>query len=165
MICKSCGKEIGNDSKFCPLCGAKQVTVYRQDFVRNGLSEESFIESINQWLRENPKAANIKATIEIDTGFGLLANKYQLNRFTVNYELFRNENTNQYALVKEESLGLINKSAKEFVEEWKQSHPDWKVVTWRGGTHARGSSASLLLNGIGARNRTEAYILYKFPRK
>jgi hypothetical protein len=100
----------------------------------------------------------------MDTAIGLLANKYELNQFVIEYELFEHNNENQYGLVKEESIALMKKSSKEFMGEWKQSHPNVKVVDWEGGTHSRGSTASHLLGGIGARNRMNVYILFKFPR-
>ena len=165
MFCKKCGKEIGEKVTFCPDCGTKQVTTYQEVFVRNGLSEKDFIDNINKWFQWHPKAANISCTFDMDTSIGLLANKYALNRFVIEYELFENNNENQYGLVKEETLALHKTKAKDFVNEWKQAHPNVKVVDWEGGTHSRGQTASLLLNGLGARNRLNVYILFKFPRQ
>lgn len=164
MFCTNCGAKIDDGAKFCSECGQKQVTTYKQVFERKGQSEDAFIETINTWFRENPKAANMKCKFEMDTSIGLMVNKYQLNKFTVEYELFKNENLNQYALVKEEKLGLMKKTAKEYMVDWKAEHPDKKVVTWEGGTHARGSTASHLLGGFGATNRMTVYIVYKFPK-
>ena len=164
MYCKKCGKEIGNNDTFCPACGTKQVTIYKEVFVRNGLTEEEFIANINNWFQWHPKAANIKGYFEMDTAIGLLANKYQLNQFVIEYELYQNDNVNQYGLVKEESLALMKKSIKDYINEWQQARPNVKIVNWKGGTHSRGQTASHLLGGLGARNRMNVYILFKFPR-
>ena len=109
MTCKKCGKEINEGSAFCPLCGAKQVEIYKKVFSRNGLSEKDFIDAINKWFNENPKVANVKCKFDTDTSIGLFANKYQLNNFTVEYELFENNNLNQYALLKEECYNIMAK--------------------------------------------------------
>jgi len=164
MNCKKCGKEIPDKSAFCPECGAKQVDTYKEVFVRNGLAEKDFIENINKWFQWHPKAANIKCTFNMNTDIGLLVNKYTLNQVVLEYELFDKENSNQYGLVKEETLALAKQSIKEYVGKWTEEHPNCKVVTWQGGTHTRGSTASHLLGGLGARNRMSVYILFKFPR-
>ena len=165
MICKKCGKEIADGSSFCSLCGAKQIETYTKVFTRNGLSEKDFIDNINKWFQSNPKVANVKGTFDTDTSVGLLANKYQLNTFTVEYELFNNNNQNQYALVKEECYNIVSKKTKDYIEEWKKSHPNVKVVNWQGGTHSRGQTGTFLIGGFGAANRLNVYILFKFPRK
>ena len=164
MNCIKCGKEIGANNSFCPECGAKQTPTYKEVFVRNGISEKDFIANINKWFQWHPKAANITCKFGMDTAIGLLANKYELNQFVIEYELFEHDNENQYGLVKEESIALMKKSSKEFMGEWKQSHPNVKVVDWEGGTHARGYTISHLMGGFGARNRLNIYILFKFPR-
>ncbi len=165
MTCKKCGKEINEGSAFCPLCGAKQVDIYTKVFKRGGMSENDFINSINTWFQQNPKVANVKGKFDTDTSIGLLANKYQLNSFTVEYELFNNDNLNQYALVKEECYNVVSKKTKDYVEDWKKSHPNFKVVNWQGGTHSRGQTGAFLIGGFGAANRLNVYILYKFARK
>lgn len=165
MFCIKCGKELNGGDQFCPACGAKQVNTYKEVFVRNGLSEKDFIDNINKWFQYHPKVANVKCTFGIDTAIGLLANKYQLNQFVIEYELFENNNKNQYGLVKEENLALMKKSTKEFVGAWKESHPNATVVDWTGGTHSRGQVGSHLLGGFGASNRLNVYILFKFPRQ
>ena len=165
MNCIKCGKEINENSTFCAHCGAKQVVIYKKIFERNGLSENDFIENINQWFKLNPKAANVKGKFSADTSIGLFANKYTLNRFEVEYELFENNNLNQYALVKEEKYDLMTKKTADFIDAWKKSHPNVKVVNWQGGTHSRGQVGSHLLGGFGAANRLNVYIFFKFPRK
>ncbi len=164
MFCKKCGKELNNDDRFCSGCGAKQVTTYKEVFVRNGLTEKEFIANINKWFQWHPKAANIKATFNSETAIGLIANKDELNSFVIEYELYENNNENQYGLVKEEKIDLVNIKSRDYVEKWKQEHPQVKVVNWSGTTHQRGSTTSLLLGGFGATNRMNVYILFKFPR-
>lgn len=164
MYCKNCGKEIGEGDLFCPKCGTKQATTYQEVFVRNGVSEQDFIANINKWFQWHPKAANITCKFDMDSSIGLLANKYQLNRFVIEYELFERENEYQYGLVKEETLDLMKRSIKEYVGAWQQSHPNAKIVKWEGGTHSRGQAASHLLGGFGASNRMNVYIMFKFLR-
>lgn len=165
MFCKNCGKELNQGSIFCSACGVKQTNIYTKVFTRNGLSEKDFINSINAWLAANPKIANVKCKFESDTSFGLLANKNQLNSFSVEYELYENNNLNQYALVKEECYNIMTKKVKDYVEEWKISHPNLKLVNWQGGTHSRGKAGNVLIGGLGAANRLNVYIFYKFARK
>ncbi len=165
MFCKKCGKQLADSDLFCSGCGTKQVEIYKEVFVRNNLSEDEFISNINKWFQWHPKAANIKCTFDKDTAVGLLVNKYELNSLTIEYELYENDNTNQYGLVKEEQINLTGISVKDFVSEWEKSHPQVKIVNWSGGTHSRGSTASHMLGGLGARNRMNVYILFKFPRK
>ena len=165
MFCKSCGYKIEDGHAFCPKCGTKQTTVYRHVFERAGLSEQDFISNINIWFQRNPKAANIKCSFDIDTALGVFANKYELNTFTIEYELFENNNQNQYGLIKEENYSLMSKSSKDYISQWKESHPQVTVLNWKGGTHSRGQVGSHLLGGLGASNRLNMYIFFKFPRK
>ena len=62
-------------------------------------------------------------------------------------------------------MALVKKNIKEYIGEWKEAHPNTKIVDWEGGTHSRGQTVSHLLGGLGARNRMNVYILFKFPRK
>ena len=164
MTCKKCGKEIGDSAAFCPNCGAKQAATYKEVFNRNGIPEKDFIANINRWFQWHPKAANISCSFDMDTTIGLLANKYALNRFVIEYELFENDNEFIYGLVKEDNTALIHKDTKQYVAQWQQANPNLKVVTWQGGTHSRGQTASLVLGGIGASNRLNVYILFKYSR-
>ena len=121
MNCIKCGREIGDKDSFCPGCGAKQVVTYKEVFVRNGISEKDFIANINKWFQWHPKAANITCKFGMDTAIGLLANKYELNQFVIEYELFEKDNENQYGLVKEENTALIKKMSRNILENGK--HP------------------------------------------
>ncbi|MBO5798228.1 MAG: zinc ribbon domain-containing protein, partial [Clostridia bacterium] len=106
MHCKHCGKELPENTAFCPACGTKQATTYREVFVRGDLSEQDFLANINKWFQWHPKAVNITGRFYTDTAVGLLANKYALNQFVIEYELSATDNPNQYGIVKEESLAL-----------------------------------------------------------
>lgn len=165
MICKKCGREMNDKDLFCPSCGTKQVTIYRQVFVRSGMSESQFIDSINIWFEKNPRVANVNCRFDMRTSVGMFANKYKLKEVVIEFELLDGINTYQYGITKESSTALIAKKANGLVDKWSQNHPGAIVVTWSGGRHSRGSSSSLLLGGIGACNRMNAYILYKFPRR
>ena len=134
-------------------------------FERGGLSEKDFIDHINCWFQGHPKAANIHGRFEMDSSIGLLANKYSLNKFTIEYELFSGDNNYQYALVKEDVTNLSHHKTRDFVEQWKAQRPQVKVINWEGGTHSRGHTSSFLLGGLGAANRMNVYILFKFLRK
>lgn len=164
MFCKQCGKEINNGDAFCSGCGAKQTNTYKEVFVRNGLPEADFIANINKWFQWHPNVANVKCNFGIDSSLGLMANKYVLNQFVIEYELYENQNTMQYGLVKEENTALMKKDIKGFIGDWQASRPNVKIVNWQGGTHQRGQVGSLVLGGIGAVNRMNAYIFFKFPR-
>lgn len=164
MFCKNCGKEIAEGDLFCSQCGTKQVNTYKEVFVRNGLSEQDFIANINKWFQWHPKAGNITCKFDMDTSIGMLANKYTLNRFVIEYELLDGENENQYGLVKEETLDLARRDIKGFVGAWQQARPNVKIVNWQGGTHSRGHVSSLAFGGIGASNRLNVYIFFKFRR-
>ena len=164
MQCLKCKKEIFDSSTFCPICGAKQTPVYKELFVRNALTEEEFIDNINKWFQWHPNVANVKVTFDKDTSIGLLVNKYKLEMVTLEYELLNGNNKYEYGIVKEEKFALMQTSVKEYIEKWKSERPGVKVVNWTGGVHSRGQTGSLMLKGIGARNRMTAYIVYKFPR-
>lgn len=164
MFCKQCGREMNDGDTFCPSCGTKQVMVYKEVFVRNGLSEADFIANINKWFQWHPNVANVKCKFGLDSSLGLMANKYVLNQFVIEYELFKNENTMQYGLVKEENTALMKKDINGFIGDWQAMHPNAKIVNWQGGTHQRGQAGSLIFGGIGAVNRMNAYIFFKFPR-
>lgn len=164
MFCKKCGREISGNDPFCPGCGAKQVTTYQEIFDRNGMSEKAFIQQINEWFRNNPMAGNFSCEFDLDTSIGLLVNKYKMNRFILHYEMLPSENRNHYVLVKEENLTMVVQNSKEYMQRWKQEHPEVTVVNWSGGTHSRGQTSSLILGGFGAVNKLNMYILYKYPR-
>ena len=164
MQCIHCGREMGDGDTFCPGCGKKQVVTYQEVFVRNGLSEQDFIDNINKWFQYHPRVANVSCTFGLDTATGLLANKYVMNQFVIRYELFERDNENQYGLVKAEKMGLAKTDATAFVGEWQRARPNVQIVNWKGGTHARGHIASHMLGGLGARNQLNVYILFKFPR-
>jgi len=164
MFCKKCGKEIGDGDMFCPGCGTKQVEIYKEVFVRKGLSEKDFIANINAWFQWHPKAANIKCSFGIDSALGMFANKYQLNQFVIEYELYENDNTMQYGLVKEENTTFVKKDTSDFVGKWQKEHQNTTVIDWKGGTHQRGDAGSLAFGGFGAVNRMNVYVFFKFPR-
>ena len=165
MTCIKCGKEIVDNCTFCPICGEKQVKKYRKRFERKGVSEADFINEINAWLCANPRVANLQCKWNCRTGFGILTNKHVLETFDVEYELFERANTNRYCLVKEERFSWYAKKSKTCVENFKKNHPQATVVDWVGGTHSRGKIGCVLLGGIGAINRMNAYIFYKSPVK
>lgn len=165
MRCVKCGEEIAEGSAFCCICGAKQTATCREVFTRNGLSEADFIDNINKWFQWHPKAANIKCQFVLGTALGALANRYVLNQFIIDYELYEQNNANQYGLVKEQKMALVKGSVESYMAEWKAERPQCTVQNWSGGIHSRGTIASHVLGGLGACNQMTVFILYKFPRK
>ena len=165
MNCKKCGKELEQGSTFCPDCGTKQVTTYKQSFIRDGLSEKEFLAQINAWFKANPRIANVSGKFTTKTGFGLLVNDYKIERLDIEYELFSSNNKNMYAVHKLQKFNLYKMNLEKLIAEWKSEVQGRSIVTWKGGTNSRGQAGSLFLGGVGARNKMTAFILYKQPAK
>lgn len=149
---------------FCPSCGTKQVVIYRRVFTPSRVNEREFIDGINQWFVDNPRVANVKCNFNLKTSMGMFVNKYKLKEFVIEFEVLDGINTYQYGIAKESSTALRAKNPRGLVDKWSKNNPEATVITWSGGTHARGSSSSLAFGGIGACNRMTEYILYKIPR-
>jgi len=164
-FCIHCGTAIPEDGKFCPGCGKSQTTKYQQVFQRGSMSEDQFIAQINQWFAQYPKVANVKGTFTLRHGIGLLANKYVLEAFSIEYELLNGQNTKQYAVTLLQNTALVKTTTDELLAQWKQANPNAIVVSRNGGVNQRGSTGSLLLGGIGAVNNTQLYVFYKYDRK
>jgi hypothetical protein len=128
------------------------------------MSEAQFIEAINQWFAKYPRVANVKGSFKLGNGLGLMVNKYTLDALSIEYELFNTENTNQYAVVALHNTNLIKTSTDQLLAKWKAANPQATVIARNGGTNQRGSTGSLVLGGIGAVNKTQLYVLFKFPR-
>ena len=81
-----------------------------------------------------------------------------------------NQNNNTGDAVKQieltvwESTGVPDEFIRQAGERYTDMHPNVKIVNWQGGTHQRGQVGSLALGGIGAVNRMNAYIFFKFSR-
>lgn len=164
--CMYCKAQIPENAAFCPACGKKQVVIYQQTFQRGKMSEEAFIQQINQWFAQYPTVANVKGRFLVRSGIGMFVNKYVLDAFAIEYEQFPNGNTNQYGVVALSKTGLSKLNTDALLMEWKQANPGATVVHRDGGVHQRGDAASLvLMNGIGSMNKTQLYVLFKFDRK
>ena len=162
--CMYCGTEIPKDSTFCPKCGKKQVRIYTQTFRREKMSEDEFVDRINQWFAQYPYVGNVKGKFLLQHKAGLMVNKYMLDAFAIEYELFSGTNEYQYAVVKLTSTGMVKTDTKALIGRWQQSNPGAQLVTWEGGVNQRGSTSSLALGGVGAVNKTQAYVFFKFKR-
>lgn len=162
--CMYCGKDISSDSEFCNHCGKKQVEEYVKVFNRYNMNNDEFIASINSWLASNPKIANVKCEFNMRTGYGFLVNKYLLDSVALKYELFKNNNENQYAIVELKKFGFYQKSSDALLEEWKANNPNAIVLKRSGGKHSRGKEGHELFLGIGAKNNTQLFIFFKFKR-
>lgn len=163
--CIYCGHEIPSDHKFCGKCGKEQVKKYTQTFRRINISESEFIEKINRWFASYPNVANVKGEFLLNHSFGMLVNKYTLDALSIEYELFKGENENQYAVVDLTKFGFTRTDSKDLLAQWQSVNPNATIVTYSGGHNARGSSGSLALGGFGATNNTQLYVLFKFNRK
>lgn len=164
-FCMHCGGQIEDKSTFCNHCGKKQVVTYTQTFRRGDMTEEQFIQSINQWFAQYPHVANVKGEFLTHHGVGLFVNKYVLDAFAIEYELLSGNNTKQYAVVNLDRAGLYNKSTDALLENWKQANPGAIILKRSGGVNQRGSTGSLLIGGLGAVNHTQLYLFFKFDRK
>lgn len=163
--CIYCKAPLPERAAFCPACGKKQVVIYQQTFQRGNLSEDAFIEKINQWFAQYPTVANVKAKFLTRTGMGMFVNKYVLDAVAIEYEQFPNGNTNQYGIVSLHKTGLAKLDTNALLADWKQANPGATVVCRDGGIHQRGDAASLaFMNGLGAMNHTQLYVLFKFDR-
>jgi len=162
--CMYCGAEIPQDSTFCSKCGKKQVQVYTQTFRRENMSEEQFVDRINQWFAQYPYVANVKGKFLLHHGVGMMVNKYVLDAFAIEYELFSGTNDYQYGVVKLTATGLVKTDTKALLGQWLQSNPGAQIVAWEGGVNQRGSTGSLVMGGVGAVNKTQAYVFFKFKR-
>lgn len=163
--CMYCKAEIAEGSQFCSACGKKQVKIYSQTFARGKMSEEEFMQRINQWFAMYPKVANVKASIHVKNAFGILVDKYTIEAVDISYELFKGDNDNQYAITELSKFALYKTTTDQLLDEWKKKNPGATVVARNGGYHGHGQSGSLALGGIGANNKTQLYVLFKFNRK
>lgn len=164
-FCMYCGAQIQGEGAFCPICGKKQVTIYKQTFCRGKMTEQQFIDQINLWFAQYPQVANVKGKFSIKHGMGLLVNKYVLNEFSIEYEVLNGQNQNQYGVVALNTTGLIKTGTDALLAKWHQANPNAVVLNRDGGVNQRGSSSSLAFGGFGAVNNTQLYVFFKFNRK
>ncbi|MBE6713343.1 MAG: zinc ribbon domain-containing protein [Ruminococcaceae bacterium] len=165
MNCMYCGAEIAEGSTFCSKCGKKQVQIYTQTFRRENLSEEEFIAQINNWFASYPQVANVKGKFLTHQGTGLFVNKYVLDAFSIEYELFSGVNDNQYGVINLSTTGIVKSSTDELLARWLQSNPGAQILAREGGVNQRGQTGSLILSsGFGAVNKTQLYVFFKFNR-
>ncbi len=162
--CIHCGKSIEADASFCSCCGKKQVKQYRQSFWRDGANEDDFIEKLNEWFASYPAVSNVKCTFELRSGIGIMVNKSVLEAVHIEYELLNGINLYQYAIVQLSHFGLYKKRSSSILEDWKANNPGAIVIATDGATHQRGQTSSLMLGGIGATNKTQLYVMFKFNR-
>ena len=162
--CVFCGKEIDSKNRFCSYCGKNQVKTYTQVFRRETVNTKEFINTINKWLADNPRIANVKCKMETNTGYGAIVNHYNLEEVKFEFELFNSINQNQYALTELSSLNLYTKSTDALIAEWKKVNPEAKVINTAGGTHSRSKNGSFTPNGVGATNKTQLFVFFKFDR-
>lgn len=162
--CMYCQGEIAEGSSFCNHCGKKQVKVYTQTFRREGLSEDVFIQKINEWFQAYPQVANVKGKFLLSSHVGMFVNKYRMDALAIEYEVLNGHNTNQYAVVSLSKTGLIKLETDRVLAQWQQNNPGATVINTSGGVHQRGDSGSLIIGGFGAVNKTQLYVLFKYDR-
>ncbi len=162
--CMYCNAPLQEGAAFCSTCGKKQVTVYRQTFRRENLREDAFIQKINDWFAAYPQVANVKGTFLLKHKTGLMVNKYVLDALSIEYEMFKGGNQNQYAVVHLAEHGITRTETNVLLARWKQNNPYATVVKTDGGINQRGTTGSLALGGFGAMNHSQLYVLFKFDR-
>jgi hypothetical protein len=162
--CVHCGAPLQAGGAFCAACGEKQVTRYQQTFYRGSMKEDELIDQINHWFAQYPQVANVSGKFFLKHCTGLMVNKYVLDAFAIEYEVFNNPNQNQYAVVRLGDLGLVRTDTDELLALWKQKNPHTTVINTNGGINQRGTSGSLALGGFGATNNTQLYVFFKFDR-
>lgn len=163
--CIYCGNEITPGSEYCSHCGKKQVKTYTKIFNRQNMSNEEFINMINTWLASNDRVANVECEMMTNTGYGFLVNKYFLDSVALKFEVFKNPNKNQYALTSISKFGFRRTSTTDIINEWKLHNPTAKIIKTAGGTTMRGDQGVELINGVGARNNAQLFVLFKIPRE
>lgn len=163
--CIYCGNEITPGSEYCSHCGKKQVKTYTKIFNRQNMSNEEFINMINTWLASNDRVANVECEMMTNTGYGFLVNKYFLDSVALKFEVFKNPNKNQYALTSISKFGFRRTSTTDIINEWKLHNPTAKIIKTAGGTTMRGDQGAELINGVGARNNAQLFVLFKIPRE
>ncbi len=163
-FCLHCGAALQKDSVFCSACGKKQVTRYQQTFYRGNMKEDELIDQINNWFAQYPQVANVKGKFMLQHKPGLLANKYVLEAFAIDYEVLNGQNKNRYGVVRLAKLGLARTDTDELLALWKQQNPNTTVINSQGGINQRGTEGSLALGGLGATNNTQLYVFFKFDR-
>jgi len=163
--CMYCSAEIPESSTFCPKCGKKQVKIYTQTFQRGKMTEDQFVDQINRWFAQYPHVANVKGKFLLHHAGGLMVNKYVLDAFAIEYEVFSGVNDNQYGVVKLSTTGLMKTTTDALLAKWQQNNPGAKVLSRDGGVNQRGDAGSLALGGIGAVNKTQLYVFFKFNRE
>lgn len=163
-FCMYCGAQIPDASPFCSQCGKKQVKVYTQTFTRGKMSEDDFIAQINQWFATYPNVANVKGKFMLNHSYGLAVNKYVLDAFAIEYELFKGNNENQYAVTKLQNVGMVKTTTDTLLSRWKEANPGAIVLSRDGGINQRGTTSSLALGGFGATNKTQLYVFFKYKR-
>ena len=162
--CMYCGKEIAVGSEYCNHCGKKQTQEYVKIFNKQNMNNDEFIVLINKWLADNPRIANVSCEFNTRTGWGWFVNKYVLDSVAFKYELFRNNNENQYALIELSKFGFYHKPTKKLLDEWKAKNPQVTILKTSGGSHSRGQENHDLFWGIGANNNTQLFVFFKFKR-
>ncbi len=130
-------------------------------FYVNNMDQQQFINYVNNWFYSNIKVSKLFTSTR--TKFGLLTNKSDLSDLTVIYDQGSSYN-NLYGLDYNEKFALMKISMASMVENWKQVNPHLQAVTYTYSYHGRGQSGSLWLNGIGARNRSQLWLIYKVPQ-
>ncbi len=163
--CIYCGVSLPDEALFCHACGKRQAKLYTQVFRRGKMKEEEFIQKINIWFATYPQVANVECRFETASYPGMLVDKYVLNALAIRYECLDGENRNQYALTHLQHFGLAAKKGEVLLQEWKNSNPGAIVVNYTGGLHQRGDSSMSLTGGLGASNKTQLYVFFKFNRR
>jgi len=132
-------------------------------FYVNNMDQQQFINYVNAWFFNNRNIMVTKLFTTTNTKFGFLVNKSALSDLTIIYDQ-NNSYNNLYGLDYNEKFALMKISMETMVENWKKANPHLQAVTYTYSYHGRGQSGSLWLNGIGANNRNQLWLIYRVPQ-
>ena len=132
-------------------------------FYVNNMDQQQFINYVNAWFFNNRNIMVTKLFTTTNTKFGFLVNKSALSDLTIIYDQNSSYN-NLYGLDYNEKFALMKISMETMVENWKKANPHLQAVTYSYNYHGRGQSGSLWLNGIGANNRNQLWLIYRVPQ-
>ncbi len=132
-------------------------------FYVNNMDRQQFINYVNNWFFNNRNIRVSKLFTSTKTKLGILVGKSALSDLTVIYDQSSSYN-NLYGLDYNERFALMKISMESMVEKWKEANPHLQAVSYTYSYHGRGQAESLWLNGIGARNRSQLWLIYKVPQ-
>ncbi len=131
-------------------------------FYANGRDQVQFFAEINGWFAANRNIIVNDLYIKCKSRFGLLVNKSSLSEITLIYSENGNV-SNLYGIDYNESFSLMKVNLNKMKSKWIANNPHLQYICSNYMHNARGQAGSLMLNGIGANNRNQIWIIYRVP--